>query len=126
MYHHSTRWYTRLVPTRRQRHQITETDAIQATIDRAALAWPELQQDRAGLLRRIIELGGERLPPPRIGPADLAEYEGRWVALTDDRVVLSGATPGEVAQGLVERGIRAEQLFRVPVDDTEIEGALEW
>ena len=49
------------MPTLRQRHAITETDDVARAIDMAAEAWPELRDDRAGLLRRIIALGAERL-----------------------------------------------------------------
>ncbi len=49
------------MPTLRQRHAITETDDVARAIDMAAEVWPELRDDRAGLLRRLIALGAERL-----------------------------------------------------------------
>ena len=38
---------------------ITETDDIAEALDRAALRWPELRDDRAALLRRVIESGAQ-------------------------------------------------------------------
>ena len=53
------RCYTDRVPTTRPRHSVTETDAIAHALDVAARAWPDLQDDRAALLRRLIERGAE-------------------------------------------------------------------
>jgi hypothetical protein len=36
---------------------LTETDEIAAALDDAALMWPELQGDRAALLRKLIDAG---------------------------------------------------------------------
>ena len=47
------------MPTTRPRHMITETDEVERAIDDAALAWPELDGDRAALLRRLIAEGAE-------------------------------------------------------------------
>jgi acyl-CoA reductase-like NAD-dependent aldehyde dehydrogenase len=38
---------------------ITETDEVERAIDDAAKVWPELRDDRAALLRRIIDRGAE-------------------------------------------------------------------
>lgn len=48
------------MPTTKARHSITETEAIAHALDVAARAWPELRDDRAALLRKLIERGAER------------------------------------------------------------------
>lgn len=53
------------MPTARPRHSITETDAVAAAIDDAARVWPELRDDRAALLRRLIEEGSAATANPR-------------------------------------------------------------
>ena len=40
---------------------ITETDEIKRAIDDAVAIWPELRDDRAALLRRLIARGGDVL-----------------------------------------------------------------
>jgi hypothetical protein len=45
------------MPTVRQRHMITETIEIERAIKSAARAWPEIADERAELLRRLIEAG---------------------------------------------------------------------
>ena len=45
------------MPTVRPRHTITETDEIARALDAAARVWPELRDDRASLLRRVLERG---------------------------------------------------------------------
>lgn len=45
------------MPTLRNRHMITESDELAKAIDEAALLWPEIKDERAELLRRIIEQG---------------------------------------------------------------------
>lgn len=46
------------MPTTRRRHAITETDEIAAALDAAARRWPDLADDRAALLRRLVVEGG--------------------------------------------------------------------
>lgn len=43
-------------------------------------------------------------------------YAGRWVAVKDQRVLHSGASPRDVVLYLREHNLRADSLFRVPVD----------
>jgi hypothetical protein len=38
---------------------LTETDQLSAALDDAALVWPELNGDRAALLRRLVQAGHE-------------------------------------------------------------------
>lgn len=45
------------MPTVRQRHMVTETDEIASAIDIAAEIWPDLREDRAELLRKLIFAG---------------------------------------------------------------------
>ncbi len=49
------------MPTVRPRHMITETDEIARAIDAAALVWPRFADDRAALLRQLIDTGAERV-----------------------------------------------------------------
>jgi len=53
------------MPTTRPRHTVTETVDIAHAIDAAAIVWPELRDDRAALLRRIIERGAESIMASR-------------------------------------------------------------
>lgn len=55
--HRLHKCYTAFMPTTRRRHMITETDDIRRAIDEAAERWPELESDRAALLRRLIMEG---------------------------------------------------------------------
>ena len=45
------------MPTTRPRHMITETEHLKKTLDAAATLWPELSQERAELLRKVLETG---------------------------------------------------------------------
>jgi hypothetical protein len=47
------------MPTLRNRHMITESDALAKAIDDAAKLWPDIAGERAELLRRLIERGIE-------------------------------------------------------------------
>jgi uncharacterized protein (DUF2236 family) len=38
---------------------ITETDDVARTLDAAMRVWPELRNDRAALLRRVLDRGAE-------------------------------------------------------------------
>lgn len=51
MLHELTRCYTRLVPTTRPRHMVTETDELTVALDAAAIRWPGLS--RTQLLARL-------------------------------------------------------------------------
>jgi hypothetical protein len=53
--HHSTRWYTSVVPTTRPRHQITETPDVARALDAAARRWPG--EPRSKLLLRLLRAG---------------------------------------------------------------------
>ena len=45
------------MPTLRNRHMITESDALAKAIDDAARLWPEIADERAELLRRLLDRG---------------------------------------------------------------------
>ena len=45
------------MPTLRNRHMITETDQLANALDHAATVYPDLRDERAELLRRLIERG---------------------------------------------------------------------
>ncbi|MBB6392745.1 hypothetical protein [Microbacterium thalassium] len=49
------------MPTTRPRHTVTETDDVARALDAASRQWPELRDDRAALLRRLIARGHESL-----------------------------------------------------------------
>jgi len=53
------------MPTLRNRHMITESDALAKAIDEAARLWPEVKNERAELLRRLIERGIESVEAER-------------------------------------------------------------
>lgn len=55
--HQRLRCYTSGMPTTRKRHIITESDAVAAALDHAALRWPEDAGNRARLLLRLVEEG---------------------------------------------------------------------
>lgn len=47
------------MPTRRARHQVTETDDIMRALDRAAQEWPG--ESRSRLLLRLVQIGVQAL-----------------------------------------------------------------
>ena len=51
------------MPTARPRHSVTETDAIAEALDDAAVVWPDLRDDRAALLRKLVEAGHRSVAP---------------------------------------------------------------
>ena len=55
------RGYTDLMPTARARHMITETPDVAASIDVAAHAWPDAAENRAELLRRLVDRGRQAI-----------------------------------------------------------------
>lgn len=61
MLHLGQECYTFPMPTRRPRHMITETDAVSEYLSLAAEMWPEAKDDRALLLRRLLELGAGQI-----------------------------------------------------------------
>lgn len=46
----------------------------------------------------------------------LRPYMGRWVAIRSDQVVVAGDSPGTVLAGLRAAGVKADSMFRVPLD----------
>ena len=49
------------MPTKRPRHMITESDELKRGLELAQQRWPECKDDRARLLRNIIEAGVSEL-----------------------------------------------------------------
>lgn len=47
------------------RYSVTETPAVARALDLAAVTWPELRDNRAALLRRIVEWGAVALEEQR-------------------------------------------------------------
>lgn len=90
--------YTPGMPTTRLRHMITETDDVERAIDEAALKWPELDGDRAALVRRVFALGAD------------AVHESREVRLAERRRAIretAGSMSGVWPPGAIEE-LRAE------------------
>ena len=55
--HLSPRCYTALVPTKRPRHLVTETEELAKALDESSARWPDLS--RAQLLARLALVGYE-------------------------------------------------------------------
>ncbi len=73
---------------------ITETDEVQRILDDAARVWPELRDNRAALLRRVIERGAEA-----VGEAAAAKREQRRRAIRETSGMFTGMyPPGEAAR----------------------------
>ncbi|MCU1528677.1 MAG: hypothetical protein JWP75_2440 [Frondihabitans sp.] len=79
------------------RYSITETPRVAEGIAIAATTWPELQNDRGALLRRIIEAGTEA-----IEARQAERVEARRAALDRWAGSLTGVFPPDVAQRLKE------------------------
>lgn len=81
------------MPTTRPRHMITETPEIETAIDDAALAWPELADDRAALLRRLIAEGRD------VAHAIWADrLSQRRAAIRESSGMFTGMWPADVVQ----------------------------
>lgn len=67
--------------------------------------------------------------PPRPGPHHGAEAEllrpfaGQWVAQRDLEILIAAETPQAVVEWLERHNQRADAMFRVPLDETEVTGA---
>lgn len=73
---------------------ITETDEVERAIDDAAKIWPELRDDRAALLRRIIDRGAEA-----VRDGAVAEISERRRAIRETAGMFRGMyPPGEAAR----------------------------
>lgn len=72
---------------------ITETDEVEAALDNAALAWPELQGERGALLRKLIAEGAEVAHALRA--ARLAQ---RRAAIRETSGMFTGVWPADVVQ----------------------------
>jgi hypothetical protein len=51
------------MPTLRKRHSVTETPDVEAALEDAATKWPEHREDRARLLRDLINAGHDSIRP---------------------------------------------------------------
>lgn len=90
-------------------------------LDAAAAAWPDLADDRKGLLLRLAETGAHHLPA---GGGELEEelrrHVGEWVAVRGSCLLAADLEASVVVRWLHEHGERAEQMFRVPAGDAEL------
>jgi hypothetical protein len=110
------------VPTTRPRYQVTDTGRVEALLDRASRAFPDIAHDRKALLLRLAELGADALPTA-CRPAlveQLRANAGRWVAVRDESVLTSATDPEGVVAWLREHDERAAQTFRVPAEDGQL------
>jgi hypothetical protein len=78
---------------------VTESDDLARTLDSAALLWPELANDRAALLRKILEVGSQA-----ILASQSLERQQKLAAISQVR----GSLPG------IWDGFREEQLSSWP------------
>ena len=85
------------MPTTRRRHMVTETDDIRRAIDDAAQWWPEIADDRAALLRRLI-MNGARSGAEEVVRARL-DHQTAVAALAGS---LTGAFPPNAARSLAQ------------------------
>lgn len=85
------------MPTTLHRFTITETPAIAQAIDIAATTWPEIQNDRAALLRRIVEFGSDELQKHRVDA-----IEERRALIRAGAGSMTGVFPPNAAQLLKE------------------------
>lgn len=83
------------MPTTRPRHSVTETDDVARALDAAAREWPELRDDRAALLRRLIERGFESLTAS--GAEELTRRRAALASLTGS---MTAQFPADYREGL--------------------------
>jgi hypothetical protein len=72
---------------------ITETDELAEALDRAALRWPELRDDRAALLRRILSEGAHHL-----ADLDAERRARRFAAIRETSGSMSGVWPADAVE----------------------------
>lgn len=74
---------------------VTETPEIERAIDAAARAWPDLRDDRAALLRRLIARGADE-----IGGASEERRRKRLAAIRETAGTFTGVFPPNAAAAL--------------------------
>lgn len=82
------------MPATRLRHMVTETDECQRWLDDAALVWPDLRDNRAALIRRLVEAGHSTISDDSLAPLEARRTNRRRLSSpgTGDR--------GPSAQGI--------------------------
>jgi hypothetical protein len=83
------------MPTTRPRYTLTETPELARALDAAGSAWPELGNDRAALLRRLVETGYHAV----VQRSD-ERLTSRRLALRRGSGVATGAYPADAAEAL--------------------------
>ncbi|GGF20860.1 hypothetical protein [Subtercola lobariae] len=83
------------MPTTLPRYTLTETPQLTLALDDANVTWPEFGNDRAALLRKLVEAGWEIV---RVTQADMIEARRR--AVHDGAGAATGAFPHNVAVDL--------------------------
>lgn len=74
---------------------VTETPEIERALDMAAEAWPELRDDRAALLRRLIVRGADD-----VGDLSEARRRERLAAIRETAGSFTGLYPPNAAAAL--------------------------
>lgn len=85
------------MPTTRPRYTLTETEDLARSLDAAAKLWPELRDDRAALLRQLVDEGRHR-----VDALAAQRRADRLAAIRDTAGILSGVYPPGAAQQLRE------------------------
>lgn len=103
------------MPTMRPRYQITDTGRTERMLDRAAAAWPEMAEDRKGLLLRALERGTTDLEPANTNlEEELRQHVGQWVVIKHGRVWMASDDPQEIVDSLKTNNVRGDHMFIVP------------
>ena len=83
------------MPTIRPRYTLTETAELARALDAASVVWPELRDDRAALLRRLVETGHQA-----VMNSTEQRIAVRREALSHAAGALTGAYPAGAADAL--------------------------
>ena len=85
------------MPTQRPRHMVTETEDLSRALDEAARVWPEMADQRAQLLRRLIDIGMDEFS------ADVARSkEARQATVRGLAGTMTGTWPANWRKELLE------------------------
>jgi predicted YcjX-like family ATPase len=85
------------MPTTRPRHVLTETDELSDALDKAARVWPELHDDRAALLRRLVDEGTHT-----VAALDAKRRQTRLSAIRETAGMFTGMWPADAVQQMRE------------------------
>lgn len=66
--------------------------------------------------RAQVERGPAVAVLERLNAADRKKYAGRWVAVSDGRVLAAAHSPTELERLIRQKELKAELVFRVPAE----------